>query len=1211
MKTFKNKSFLFLIIWILIFALSVFIITDVGNVEDYNDDVVTIRNSLIAKEAKAKELLSKESDIYFKWGVKGLYSKQNEQYLLNYTQRQDIYFCCYKNDSAIFWSRGDFLPLSLNTSKYTNSTVYFINNTWVYLLVKKINNIAFVAFIPIKKEYPFENNYLKNFYYQGFDLTYDYHFSTLPQTAAFYITDAQQNFLFSIEPQTSLSLTLRPYLFLFVLCLLYILVHITLIYKKHLISVFFVLVGLLILRLGMMLKQNPESLYSLPLFNAEIFAYKFPFNFLGDAFFNTWWLLLFIEWFLLWFKRKIFTSRFYIYSLLLLASALFLYWIILWNKLIWQSNLSFDLFNIDTFLQLSLLAYLIIGMWAWIIASVLYFIFKYLYKTQQKRYKFFFIGLFLFVLPLILYVLQLGHFSVLIVALYLLIIWFFVNRRLPQIAFILISAFLFSFFIVLYSFHLNHQKRINLQQVVAFSLSNEKDYLAQMLLMDMEKKLAEDKIIKSLLQKAYDNRYEIYQYLKDNYFNGFWNKYDLQVTICNTYDNLRLMPSNEYCRCFDFFNKQINSRGSRFDSHYFYSIDNEYGDVSYLGVFSYNLNMIPDSGEKKIFLELYRKLLPSTPGYPDLLVDLKTYKSLSKQWAHYAKYKTNRLIQQNGDFQYPYNYIYPNIKNGSFILINKDNFEHFIYAPNKKIRIVVSAPVVKWSQYLWSIIYVFNIFILLFFIPYGIIYYLKKRQQLLYGFRFKYIRSFLLILVFSYLIIGFYTLIYFNNQYNQKNYEALKHKQKIIVNALNEYLGSFKNIYQKPIEELSRQLVTLSNIFFADINLYDAKGYLIASSRPALFEKGLKSKLIDAEALAEIVKEHKETFIDIEKIGSLEYLASYTALYSNGKLQAILQLPYFTEKEKNMQEITQVFINLINIYILFIAIAFGIILLIANGILRPLTVLHEYFKKIKPNQKIKPIIYTEKDEIAPLINEYNRILEELSISTQKLLLSERESTWRDIAKQIAHEIKNPLTPMKLNIQYLQKLKKENGHLPDELLQNTMNSLLEQIESLSSIASAFSAFANLPRPQFEMINLVEVVKNIALLFKTHEYEVKVNSNMHDCFIEGDKDYLKRIITNLVTNALQAIPIDREKNIYINIEAQSNKIILSVSDNGIGIAPDIADNVFKPSFTTKSSGMGMGLSLVKNMVEAMKGNIYFRSEVNKGTTFYIEFKCYNQA
>jgi len=722
LKAIKNISFIFILIWILLFTLSVLVITDKRKAEDSNADVEIIRNSLIAKEAEANELLSKEKDIILKSGFHGFYSKENEQYLLNYTQKH-IYFACYKNDSAFLWSKGDFLPLTFNSAKTT--TITFINNTWVYLLTQKNNNLTFVAFIPIKKEYPFENNYLKNYYYPDFDVTNDYHFSTIPQTAAYYVTDAHHQFLFSMEPQTALPVSHKPYIFLFVLCLLYILVHITLFYKHRLLSVFFVIIGLLLLRLGMIFQQSPASLYTLPIFNAEVFVYKFPFNFLGDAFFNSWWLLLFSEWLLIWFKKSVFKSRFYIYSLTFLVSALFLYWIILWNKLVLQSNLSFDLYNIDTFLQLSLLAYLIIGMWAWIIAHMLYFIFKYLYKTQQKYFLYFVVILFIVVLPFVLYVLQLGHFSIVGVGLYLLIMWFFVKKSLPKIAFILLSAFLFSFFIVLYSFHLSHQKRINLQQVVAFSLSNEKDYLAQMLMIDMEKKLSEDIILKSLLQKAYDNRYNIYQYLKDNYFNGFWNKYDLQVTICNAFDNLRLMPSNENCRCFDFFNKQIKAHGSRFDSRYFYSIDNEYGDVSYLGVFSYQLNMIPDSGEKRIFLELYRKFLPSTPGYPDLLIDLKTYKSLSKQWTHYAKYKTNRLIQQNGDFQYPYNYIYPNIESGSFAVITKDNFEHFIYAPNKKIRIVVSAPVVQWSQYLWSVIYLFNIFVLLFFIPYGIIYYLK------------------------------------------------------------------------------------------------------------------------------------------------------------------------------------------------------------------------------------------------------------------------------------------------------------------------------------------------------------------------------------------------------------------------------------------------------------------------------------------------------
>jgi len=1204
----ENK--LFSVVWVILFALSFFILLYKPDFSNHYENAEKIKRVLIEKEQIAQQIIEKEKRILIKDGLTGLHSAENEQYLLEQTLK-DVFFVCYKNDSAVFWSNGDFLPLTFSKKTAEKTKIVFINDTWSYIHAKKAGDWFLVAFIPIKKEYPFENKYLNNYYFKNFEVSYDYSFSLLPQLSAYYVTNSNNEFLFSIQPQKALNPSFLNYLLLFVLSLVFILLHSAILLKKSLKATFFCIIGLLLLRINMTFQQSPDFLFEMPIFNAEMFASKGIFSTLGDTFFNTWLILIIVEWLLLLIRKKILTQKWVYFGWMVLIFTFMYVWIALWNKLVFQSNLTLDIYNIDAFWQPSILVFFILGFWSWMVGRGIFILVKFGLRLSWQIIHYVFLFILLMMLIVLIFYFDYQHYSLILLVLYALLIYLINRKQKWQILFLLMSAVLFTILIVVYTFHLNHRKKENLQQVVAFSLANEKDFVAQMLMTDMEKKLAEDKILQSLLQKAYDNRYEIYQYLKDNYFYGFWNKYDVQVTICNSFDNLRLMPSNENCRCFDYFNRLIKSKGSQFDSQYFYSIDNDYGEVSYLGVFTFPFNMLPDSGEKKMFIELYRKLLPNTPGYPDLLMDSKTYKTLGNQWSNYAKYKSGRLIQQNGSYNYAYNYLFPKIKPISSAFFQSNHYEHLIYAPNEKLNIVVSSPIIKWNQYLWSIIYLFNLFILIFFLPYGIYFYFKNRHDFLYGFRFKYIRSFLGILIISYLIIGLYTIVYFNNQYQQKNLESLDLKRKTIINGLNEYIGSFSKISQKNNDELSRQLVMLSNIFYADVNIFDPNGYLKATSRPALFDKGLKGRLIDAEAMSAIIHEHKETFIDLERIGNLEYLSSYTALYSGGKLQAIVQLPYFTENEKNKKEIVQVVLNLINIYTLFIAIAFSLVLLIANGILKPLTLLQDYFKKIKPNQKISPIIYKEKDEIAPLVNEYNRILEELSISTQKLLNSERESAWRDIAKQIAHEIKNPLTPMKLNIQYLLKIKNEQGNVSDELLKNTMQSLLEQIESLSTIATAFSTFANLPKPIIEQINLSEIIKKTAILFNSHEFSIDVSILSDPCIIEGDKEYVKRILTNLITNAIQAIPIEREKKIKITLEQKHALVIIAVTDNGIGILPEIKDNIFKPSFTTKSSGMGMGLSLVKNMVEAMNGNIFFITELNIGTTFIVEFPCINNS
>lgn len=218
----------------------------------------------------------------------------------------------------------------------------------------------------------------------------------------------------------------------------------------------------------------------------------------------------------------------------------------------------------------------------------------------------------------------------------LLSLWFVRSKNL---LWSFVCILLVATFVVHQTLHLYNNKKENLKKVVAVSLANEKDVVAQMLLLDMEKRIRQDKILQGLLNKAYDNRYEIYKYLKDNYYYGFWNKYDLQVTICSNFDNLRLVPSGAIVRCFDYFNKLLQTQSNQIGSDNFYIVSQNYGEINFLGKFCYPYFILSDTSEKCVFIELTSKLIANTPGYPDLLMDFKTYQNLNMQWKNYAKYK--------------------------------------------------------------------------------------------------------------------------------------------------------------------------------------------------------------------------------------------------------------------------------------------------------------------------------------------------------------------------------------------------------------------------------------------------------------------------------------------------------------------------------------------------------------------------------------------
>ncbi len=240
------------------------------------------------------------------------------------------------------------------------------------------------------------------------------------------------------------------------------------------------------------------------------------------------------------------------------------------------------------------------------------------------------------------------------------------------------------------------------------------------------------------------------------------------------------------------------------------------------------------------------------------------------------------------------------------------------------------------------------------------------------------------------------------------------------------------------------------------------------------------------------------------------------------------------------------------------------------------------------------------------------MLDELEKSAGLLARSEREGAWREMAKQVAHEIKNPLTPMKLSIQHLQRALKDN--IPDvkELTEKISQRLIEQIENLSNIATAFSDFAKMPQGNFIHLDIIPILSSTVELFQESEQiEIKFQYPENICLVNGDKEQLMRVFTNIIKNAIQAIPENQEGIIDILLEDNQTNFLISIKDNGVGIAEEKRNHIFEPNFTTKSSGSGLGLAISKNIIERMSGKIWFESTLNSFTTFYIEIPSVKQS
>ena len=327
------------------------------------------------------------------------------------------------------------------------------------------------------------------------------------------------------------------------------------------------------------------------------------------------------------------------------------------------------------------------------------------------------------------------------------------------------------------------------------------------------------------------------------------------------------------------------------------------------------------------------------------------------------------------------------------------------------------------------------------------------------------------------------------------------------------------------------------------------------------------------------------------------------------KLLAYLNLPYFTKQNVLRNDVTTLVVAIINVYVLLILITIAMAAIISDQITRPLRLIQQKFSQIKIGSRNEQIIYKGHDEIAGLVDEYNRMVKELVKSVEMLARSERESAWREMAKQVAHEIKNPLTPMKLSVQHLQRSWKDNRENFDEYLEKVTRTLIEQIDNLSFIASEFSNFAKMPKAINEEINIVDKVRSTLNLFaNTENVDFVFEHESEQIIVFADKEQLSRVFINLIKNAIQSIPDNRKGKVSVSLILSGKMVRVSITDNGKGIPEELQGKMFTPSFTTKSSGMGLGLSIVKSIIESFGGTITFKTRVNHGTTFVFEIPVY---
>jgi len=464
----------------------------------------------------------------------------------------------------------------------------------------------------------------------------------------------------------------------------------------------------------------------------------------------------------------------------------------------------------------------------------------------------------------------------------------------------------------------------------------------------------------------------------------------------------------------------------------------------------------------------------------------------------------------------------------------------------------------------------------------------------------------ILLVVLASILIAAVTIYQYNEQSQDYHQKRLERKEAQLVSSINYVLkASTWEVKPNNLPFIFKdKIYEIANIHNVTFNLYDLDGQLIKTSKPRLENDPNIQKLLPyiLDTLNQI---SSKRFVEKNQLLDGNYRASYLVLNDqSSKPLAILNVPYYDDNSLNSAELKEFLGRLGYAYIIMIFVAIIFAYFMSKFITKSLKAISDKMHQTRFEKQNKKIaLEGVTSEIKSLVESYNAMIDDLEDSAKKLASSEREQAWREMAKQVAHEIKNPLTPMRLTVQSFQRKFDQNDKNIRKKLDEYSKTLIQQIDTLSKIAEAFSNFAKMPTQNLETLNIVQVVERALEIFPADH--VRFKSSETHILATADKDQLNRVVTNLVKNAIQSIPEQRTPKIEVVLEDDSHSVFIQVKDNGIGIEDSIGEQIFQPKFTTKTSGMGLGLPMVKNIIETYRGTISFKTNLGKGTTFSVTF------
>lgn len=964
----------------------------------------------------------------------------------------------------------------------------------------------------------------------------------------------------------------------------------------------------------MLTYEFPHSVLEIPLFDPEIFAQSWWQPSIGDFLLNQLGVLGLCA-----FAFRIYTQHqkeregahllSIVLSFVLLLGAVF-YLLINVNSLFRNAQWSFDISSSIAFGTYKVLAYLSI----FVISIIPFMVSQYL-SVELSRWRLRrWVNAFLLSatgITLVLFILLDSPFflfaSLLMVYLFLV----YQLKLAPQLyqnsystfLYLFTTALLLATFCTLWlNTHIEDQ-RLSQKRSFVTEIQSDNDITAEFLLSQAHEKITSDILIQTNINNPFTSKDLIKEKVKRVYLGDYFDKYEIEILVFNgkgtainsstfaSYDDLRATYA-------------VDKLKTDFNELYFYrtpypNYQNQY----------YLFNKIQRYGNTigYVLVRLDRKEALNNSILPKLLLNEEDKSSMRN--LDYAVYQDDELLTSRGEFNYKQSFDRAWLSDPKFYNsgIHTSTHHHLGIEDQQTGDVYVISSEKYPLRYImtnFSVFFLFMVGVIIIIFGVSAAYNNIRKQsvslaskiQILLNFAF-----FLPLITVSIVVLGLV------NRTVEENIEMqyLDITQSASENIRRQMMAFLSNRNEN-IESLESRITEISQYARADINLFNNNGRLLATNQRLIFENDLLAPFVNPLVMAKIIEGGQQESLEVETVGSLNYKSTYYGIRTadNNQLIGILSMPFFDSEEQLKIEQREILSNILNSFT-FIFVIFVVLSFFASRVLTyPFKYLTDKIKLTTLTNLNEPLEWSADDEIGLMVREYNTMLAKLEKSKKELAMTEKENAWREMAQQVAHEIKNPLTPMKLKLQHMRRTLAE---LPIESkdYERPIDNLLSQVETLSDIATSFSSFAKMPIPESHKLDLAEELKRSVRLFKEDEIQIKIDVPNEPIWILGDQKLLGRIFNNLILNAAQSVAEDVSPQLHVSVEIGKRKVQIAFRDNGTGISEDIKDKIFVPKFSTKTEGSGIGLAIAKRGVEHAGGSIWFESFEGQGTTFYIEF------